>query len=71
MNRKRKIKRILKDYVNQISLMMIELLEDELNTEKRKRIWTIKWILRLGTHDASVRTLKELESEDYIDNLWD
>jgi len=48
MNRHRKIKRFFKDYVNQISPMMIELLEDELHksTEKRKRIWTRKWILR-------------------------
>lgn len=46
--------------------MMIELLEDELqkSTEKRKRIWTRKWILRRGTHGASVGLLRELASED-------
>ena len=66
MNRHRKIKRFFKDYVNQISPMMIELLEDELHKsiDKRKRIWTRKWILRRGTHGASVGLLRELASED-------
>ncbi|KAL4136253.1 hypothetical protein QTP88_007804 [Uroleucon formosanum] len=71
MNRHRKIKQFFKDYVNQISPMMIELLEDELykSTEKRKRIWTRKWTLRRGTHGVSVGLLRELASEDVNDHL--
>jgi len=40
MNRYRKIKRVFKYYVNQISTMIIELLEDELDKENKMQIWT-------------------------------
>jgi hypothetical protein len=42
---------------------MIELLEDELTTGK-KRLWSRKWILRRGTHGAATGLLRELECED-------
>lgn len=47
--------------MNEISPMI---LEDELNTKERKRIWTRKWILCRGTHGASVGLLEELETEE-------
>lgn len=39
--------------------ILTELLEDELNTEKRKRIWTRKWISRRHTHGSSQRARKQ------------
>ena len=63
MSGRRKMKEVYKQYVNRIMPTMIELLEDELKT-KKKRIWTRKWILRRSTHGASGGLLRELGSED-------
>jgi hypothetical protein len=60
---RRKLRKVFKDCVNRIIPTMIELLEDELTTRK-KRLWSRKWILRRGTHGAAARLLRELECED-------
>ena len=62
MSGRSKMKEVLKQYVNRIMPTMMELLEDELMTQK-KRIWT-KWILRRSTHGVSGGLRRELESED-------
>lgn len=36
MNRYHKIKRVFKHYINEMSPMILELLEDELNTKRRR-----------------------------------
>jgi len=66
MSARRKVKKVMKECIKRILPIMAEILEDELKTQQ-KRMWTRKWILRRGSHGASVGLLRELESEDRIE----
>jgi ribosomal protein S25 len=66
MSDRRKMKKVVTECIKRILPIVTELLEDTLKT-KQKRIWTRKWILRRGSHGASVGLLRELESEGRIE----
>jgi len=66
MSARRKVKKATKECIKRILPITAEILEDELKT-KQKRIWTRKWILRRGSHGASVGLLRELGSKDRLE----